>query len=230
MSNQTLIRAQNLCLGYDELVINKANFVFESNDFIFITGKSGSGKSTLLKSLYGALEPLSGQLEVCGSLLSDISNLELLSLRQQIGIIFQDYKLIKEYSIKKNIMLPLVIKGYSKKVCESQANKLLKHVELTFKADKKPDQLSGGEQQRAAMARALAHNPKLLLCDEPTGNLDEYSSDIIWTLLKSARELLKTCVVVVTHRIPTNLKLDYRIFNIDNKQMSEIAPKNEWSR
>ena len=80
------------------------------------------------------------------------------------------------------------------------------------------------------MARALAHNPKLLLCDEPTGNLDEYSSDIIWTLLKSARELLKTCVVVVTHRIPTNLKLDYRIFNIDNKQMSEIAPKNEWSR
>lgn len=230
MSNQILIRAQNLCLGYDELVINKANFAFESNDFIFITGKSGSGKSTLLKSLYGALEPLSGQLEVCGSLLSDISNLELLSLRQQIGIIFQDYKLIKEYSIKKNIMLPLVIKGYSKKVCESQANKLLKHVELTFKADKKPDQLSGGEQQRAAMARALAHNPKLLLCDEPTGNLDEYSSDIIWTLLKSARELLKTCVVVVTHRIPTNLKLDYRIFNIDNKQMSEIAPKNEWSR
>lgn len=218
-----IIQAQNLCLGYDELVINKANFSFENDDFIFITGKSGSGKSTLLKSFYGDLDPLSGRLEVCASLLNGISNLELLKLRQQIGIIFQDYKLIKEYSIKKNIMLPLVIKGYGKKVCESQATKLLKHVELSFKADKRPDQLSGGEQQRAAMARALAHNPKLLLCDEPTGNLDEYSSDIIWTLLKSARELLKTCVVVVTHRIPTNLKLNYRRFNIENGQMNELA-------
>ncbi|WP_119126622.1 ATP-binding cassette domain-containing protein, partial [Klebsiella pneumoniae] len=136
-----------------------------------------------------------------------------------IGIIFQDYKLIQEYSIEKNVMLPLMIKGYSKKICQEQAAKLLKHVNLTFKADKKPDQLSGGEQQRVAMARALAHNPKLLLCDEPTGNLDEYSSDIIWTLLKSARELLGTCVVVVTHRIPSNLRLNYRRFNIENGKM-----------
>lgn len=227
--SSVLIRAQNLSLGYDEydeyhkFIINKANFTLTSDDFVFITGKSGSGKSTLLKSFYGELEPRVGKLEVCGSVLKDISNAELLRLRQQIGIIFQDYKLIKEFTIKKNIMLPLMIKGYPKRVCENQAHKLLKHIELHFKSEYKPDQLSGGEQQRVAMARALAHNPKLLLCDEPTGNLDEYSSDIIWTLLKSAREILKTCVVVVTHRIPTNLRLDYRRFNIENGQMNEIS-------
>ncbi|MBK1972114.1 ABC transporter ATP-binding protein [Campylobacter sp. TTU-622] len=217
-----LIKAQKLSLGYDELVIKEASFAFKDDDFVFITGKSGSGKSTLLKSFYGDLDLLSGQLEICGSSMKKIGNLELLKLRQKIGIIFQDYRLIKEFSVEKNVMLPLMIKGYSKKICQEQATKLLKHVNLTFKADKKPDQLSGGEQQRVAMARALAHNPKLLLCDEPTGNLDEYSSDIIWTLLKSARELLGTCVVVVTHRIPSNLRLNYRRFNIENGKMNEI--------
>ncbi|MDO4674588.1 ABC transporter ATP-binding protein [Campylobacter sp.] len=217
-----LIEAKKMTLGYDELVIREASFGFKNDDFVFITGKSGSGKSTLLKSFYGDLELMSGELEVCGARMKKIGNLELLNLRQRIGIIFQDYKLIQEYSIEKNVMLPLMIKGYSKKVCQEQAAKLLKHVNLTFKADKKPDQLSGGEQQRVAMARALAHNPKLLLCDEPTGNLDEYSSDIIWTLLKSARELLGTCVVVVTHRIPSNLRLNYRRFNIENGKMNEI--------
>lgn len=221
MSN-LMIQAQNLCLGYDEVVIKDATFSFKKDDFVFITGKSGSGKSTLLKSFYGDLEMLSGKLEVCGSNMKKIGNLDLLDLRQRIGIIFQDYKLIQEYTVEKNIMLPLMIKGYSKKVCQEQASKLLNHIELTFKSDKMPDQLSGGEQQRVAMARALAHNPKLLLCDEPTGNLDEYSSDIIWSLLKSAQEYLKTCVVVVTHRIPVNLRLNYRRFNIENGKMNEI--------
>lgn len=224
---ELLIKAENLDLGYEEnpgeIVINKADFEFFSNDFIFITGKSGSGKSTLLKSFYADLEPMGGILQVCGMRLDDISNSQILALRQQLGIIFQDYKLIKEFSIKKNVMLPLLIKGYSKRICESQADKLLKHVKLSFKANKKPDQLSGGEQQRVAMARALAHNPKLLLCDEPTGNLDEYSSDIIWTLLRSARELLNTCVVVVTHRIPgeKELRENCRLFSIENGKMSE---------
>ncbi|MCW1361070.1 ABC transporter ATP-binding protein [Campylobacter sp. US33a] len=217
-----MIRAQNLCLGYDELVIKDANFTFNQEDFIFITGKSGSGKSTLLKSFYGDLDISSGKLEVYENSMKKIGNLELLKLRQKIGIIFQDYKLIQEYSVEKNIMLPLMIKGYSKKICKDQATKLLKHVNLSFKADKMPNQLSGGEQQRVAMARALAHNPKLLLCDEPTGNLDEYSSDIIWTLLKSAKELLGTCIVVVTHRIPSNLRLNYRRFEIENGKINEI--------
>ena len=139
-----LVKAQDLCLGYDEMVIRRVNFTFMDNDFVFITGKSGSGKSTLLKSFYGDLSPLSGSLFVCNESLDDISTQNLLDLRQRLGIIFQDYKLIKEYSIAKNVMLPLMIKGYSKKICEEQTAKLLKHVELSFKADKMPAQLSGG--------------------------------------------------------------------------------------
>lgn len=217
-----IIKANKLTLGYDEVVIKEASFSFKKDDFVFITGKSGSGKSTLLKSFYGDLELLDGSLEVCGAYMKNIKTNNLLELRQRMGIIFQDYKLIQEYTIEKNVMLPLMIKGYSKKICKEQATKLLKHVNLTFKANKLPNQLSGGEQQRVAMARALAHNPKILLCDEPTGNLDEYSSDIIWTLLKSAKELLGTCVVAVTHRIPSNLRLNYRRFNIENGIMNEI--------
>jgi len=120
-------------------------------------------------------------------------------------------------------MLPLMIKGYTQSVCKEQANKLLKHVNLLLKADKFPPQLSGGEQQRVAMARALAHNPRLLICDEPTGNLDEYSSDVIWSLLRSAKEVLGTCVIVVTHKIPNVLRIPYRHFSIENGEMHEIA-------
>ena len=94
---------------------------------------------------------------------------------------------------------------------------------MLHKADKYPMELSGGEQQRVAMARALAHNPNLLLCDEPTGNLDEYSSDVIWSLLKSAREFLGTSVVVVTHHIPSTLSIPYRHFVIENGGVHEIA-------
>lgn len=219
----SIVQAQKLSLGYDEIVIKDANFSFLANDFVFITGKSGSGKSTLLKSFYGALQPLHGKLNICDTSLKNIKNSELLRLRQKIGVIFQDYKLISEFNIEKNIMLPLLIKGYSKKVCKIQANKLLKHVNLVFKANKYPNQLSGGEQQRIALARALAHNPRLLLCDEPTGNLDDYSSDLIWTLLKSVHERLKTCIVVVTHKIPSNIKMNYRLFDIRNGKMNEIV-------
>ena len=119
-------------------------------------------------------------------------------------------------------MLPLIIKGYNQSVCKKQAAKLLNHVNLLHKSDRFPLELSGGEQQRVAMARALAHNPQLLLCDEPTGSLDDYSSEVIWMLLRSAREALGTCVVVVTHKIPAGLRMHYRHFELSNGEVNEI--------
>jgi cell division transport system ATP-binding protein len=220
-----VIIAKDLSLSYssDETIINEANFDINSGSFVFITGASGSGKSTLLKSLYGALKPKNGSLVVGGVELNNVRKSKLNFLRRHIGIVFQDYKLIKEWNIVKNIMLPLLINGYVKSVAESQVDKLLKHVRLNHQAEKFPLELSGGEQQRAAMARALAHNPIMILADEPTGNLDDYSANLIWKLLEGANEQLKTTVIVVTHHIPQNLNVDYRHFHIEYGSIHEVS-------
>ncbi|WP_324172738.1 ABC transporter ATP-binding protein [Sulfurimonas sp.] len=219
-----VIIAQDMSLSYSnsETIINKANFSINSSDFIFITGASGSGKSTLLKSLYGALKPMQGSLIVGGVELNGVSISKLNFLRRHIGIVFQDYKLVKEWTIEKNIMLPLLINGYEKDVTQNQVNSLLKHVRLKHQAGKYPLELSGGEQQRVAMARALAHNPILILADEPTGNLDDYSSQLIWNLLEGANEQLKTTVIVVTHNIPQTMNVEYKHYHIEYGSINEV--------
>ena len=220
-----VIYAENLTLSYgrDEPIITEANMKINPNEFVFITGKSGSGKSTILKSMYGELTPKKGVLDVCGVNIKNISNSKLNLLRRYLGIVFQDYRLINDWTVEKNVMLPLMIGGFSKGVCVKQAQKLLKHVKLLHKADKYPLELSGGEQQRVAMARALAHNPVIILADEPTGNLDEYSSEVIWYLLKNAKEHLGTTVVVVTHHIPSTLGIDYKHFFLESGVVYEVS-------
>ncbi len=220
-----VIVAKDLSLAYSssETIINKANFSINSGNFVFITGASGSGKSTLLKSLYGALKPKNGSLVVGGVEIRGVSRSRLNFLRRHIGIVFQDYKLVKEWTIDKNIMLPLLINGYVKSVANNQVDKLLKHVRLNHQSGKFPMELSGGEQQRVAMARALAHNPVLILADEPTGNLDEYSSQLIWNLLEGANTQLNTTVIVVTHNIPKTLNVDYKHFHIEYGSIHEVC-------
>ncbi|MDK9692799.1 MAG: ABC transporter ATP-binding protein [Sulfurimonas sp.] len=220
-----VIVAQELSLAYSnsEIIINKASFSINSGEFVFITGASGSGKSTLLKSLFGALKPKQGSLVVGGVELHGASRSKLNLLRRHIGIVFQDYKLVKEWTIEKNIMLPLLINGYVNSVAQNQVDKLLKHVRLNHQIGKYPLELSGGEQQRVAMARALAHNPILILADEPTGNLDDYSSQLIWNLLEGANNQLKTTVIVVTHHIPKTLNVAYKHFHIEYGSINEIC-------
>lgn len=220
-----VIDVNNLTLSYkdNETIINKCSFEIKAGEFVFITGASGSGKSTLLKSLYGALEPKQGELSVGGVQLNSISRKKLGFLRRHIGIVFQDYKLIKEWTIEKNVMLPLIISGYPKDISEAQVQKLLTHVKLNHQFGKYPFELSGGEQQRVAMARALAHNPIIILADEPTGNLDDYSSQVIWNLLEGACTQLKTTIVVVTHHIPETMKIDYKHLHIEHGSIYEVS-------
>jgi len=219
-----VISAENLTLSYsdNEVIINKASFSVQTGSFVFITGASGSGKSTLLKSLYGSLKAKSGSLIVGGVELKGVSTSKLNLLRRHIGIVFQDYKLVKEWTIERNIMLPLVINGYDRTVTNNQVESLLKHVRLNHQVGKYPKELSGGEQQRVAMARALSHNPILILADEPTGNLDDYSSELIWNLLEGATTQLKTTVIVVTHHIPAIMKINYQHFHIENGSINEV--------
>lgn len=221
----SVIVSKDLTLAYnnDETILNRCNIDIKSGEFIFITGASGSGKSTLLKSMYGALPIQSGALNVAGVSMPHIKNKKLNFLRRHIGIVFQDYKLINEWDIEKNVMLPLIIAGYAKDICDTQVQKLLAHVKLSHQVGKLPLELSGGEQQRVAMARALAHNPILILADEPTGNLDDYSASLIWNLLQGSNEQLRTTVVVVTHHIPETFGVAYRHLHIESGSIYEIS-------
>jgi len=223
MSN--VIQASNLTLAYDDgekEIIKDANFSIKKGEFVFITGPSGSGKSTLLKSLYGQLKPSAGSLVVGGNDLSNIRRKKLQELRTHMGIIFQDYKLVNEWTVSKNVVLPLMIAGYSSEIQETQARRLLKHVKLSEYGDRYPLELSGGEQQRVGVARALSKNPVVILADEPTGNLDDYSSNVIWDLMENACQQLDTTVLVVTHKIPTIFSLPYRHFIIESKGVYEV--------
>jgi len=220
-----VILATNLTLSYDnkKMIIENGSFNINSKEFIFISGASGSGKSTLLKALYGEITPLNGVLLVNQIDLSKKSTKKLLKLRKNIGIIFQDYKLIEDYTIEENIMLPLKINGYDNEISLTQANKLLKHVKLTHRAGSYPTQLSGGEQQRVAVARALAHNPSILFADEPTGNLDDYSANVIWKLLRDANEQLGITVIVVTHKPPIDFGMHFRQLSINDGVIYEVS-------
>ncbi len=220
-----IITANGLSLSYEEneQIISDASFSVKKGDFVFITGPSGSGKSTLLKSFYGNLKPQSGSLVIGGLDMKNIKKSKLQELRTHLGIVFQDYRLINEWTVERNVVLPLWIAGYSKEVQATQAKRLLHHVKLTGKEQKYPLELSGGEQQRVGVARALAKNPFLILADEPTGNLDEYSSNVIWDLLENACQQLNTTVVVVTHKIPTVFNISYRHLRIEGGKVYEVC-------
>ncbi len=220
-----MITAKNIYLSYDDnkYVIKKGNFFVKPKEFIFIGGNSGSGKSTLLKSFYGEIPLKHGSLKIDGQEVFGISGQKLRQLRKDIGIIFQDYKLVNEFTIEENIMIPLKINGYSNDICKSQAAKLLSHVKLSHRAGFHPNELSGGEQQRVAVARALAHNPKIIIADEPTGNLDDFSADVVWNLLKGANEQLGITIVVVTHRVPKNLGIKFRQLSIEDGIIYEVS-------
>jgi len=221
MSN--VISASHLTLAYDNKeVIKDATFNIKKGEFIFITGPSGSGKSTLLKALYGQIKASEGNLVVGGIDLASARQSKLQELRTHLGIIFQDYKLVNEWTVAKNVVLPLMIAGYSVDVQNTQAQRLLKHVKLSEHGNKYPLELSGGEQQRVGVARALSKNPVVILADEPTGNLDDYSSNVIWDLMENACQQLETTVLVVTHKIPSIFSLPYRHFIIENKGVYEV--------
>jgi cell division transport system ATP-binding protein len=223
MSN--VITASHISLSYDngeKEVIKDANFTIKKGEFVFITGPSGSGKSTLLKSFYGQLKASEGNLVVGGVDIANASKGKLQELRTHLGIIFQDYKLVNEWTVNKNVVLPLMIAGYPTDIQDVQAKRLLKHVKLSEYGERYPLELSGGEQQRVGVARALSKNPVVILADEPTGNLDEYSSNVIWDLMENACQQLETTVLVVTHKIPSIFSLPYRHFIIENKGVYEV--------
>jgi len=217
------IKASNLTLSYSkhEPIVSNVDFEIKEGEFVFISGVSGSGKSTLIKSFYGVLEPFFGTLEVNGISMKNVKKDDIYDLRKDLGIVFQDYKLIQDMTVGDNVALPLIIQGKSSSEAMEHAKKLLTYVNLIHRMHRYPNEISGGEQQRASLSRALSTNPKMILADEPTGNLDEYSAGIVYDLMVAANQRGRT-VVVVTHHIPDDFPVPYRKFHIKDASMKEI--------
>jgi cell division transport system ATP-binding protein len=174
------------------------NLQVKTGEFLFITGASGSGKSTLLKMLYGAELPTQGEVIVDDINVATLKSYNLSLLRRRIGIVFQDYKLIPQRTVTENITFVLQAQGYTRKEIQRRLEPTLKLVGLVSKADRFPDQLSGGEQQRVSIARAIVGTPPLLLADEPTGNLDPDNS---WQVIEIFQKLnsFGATVIITTH-------------------------------
>jgi len=175
------------------------NLKVESGDFLAILGPSGSGKSTLL-NLIGALDkPSEGKMLIEGVDVSTLSDNQLTDLRRRIGFVFQFFNLIPRFTARQNIELPMSIAGLERSERRRRAEELLENVGLRERMNHKPAELSGGEQQRVAIARALSNNPKFLLMDEPTGNIDSKTADEIMGLIKRLNQEKDVTIIMVTH-------------------------------
>jgi lipoprotein-releasing system ATP-binding protein len=205
MNDNLLLELQNVSFVYGEgesrvSVLENVSFSVHSGQRIALVGRSGSGKSTLMNILAGLLLPDQGSVVWQGTDITRLSDAERVALRRQtIGVVYQFHHLLPEFSAEENVMLPAMLGGQSVTVSKQLAHKLLKQVDLGHRVDHRPGELSGGERQRVAIARALAGNPKVLLMDEPTGNLDEATADQVLSMLVDLSKESQTSLVIVTH-------------------------------
>ncbi|MBN2307249.1 ATP-binding cassette domain-containing protein [Candidatus Peregrinibacteria bacterium] len=194
-----MISFHNVTKKYDShLVLDRVSFSIENNEFVVLTGTSGAGKSTVIALLIGAEKPTSGSVEVDEMHVSEM-DLETLQLyRRKIGVVYQDYKLLEKKTVFENVAFALEVCNESDELVHERVPQVLGKVGLLSFQDKFPDQLSGGEKQRLAIARALVHKPRLIIADEPTGNLDEANVRGIIELLNQLHEEGNT-VLLTTH-------------------------------
>lgn len=181
-------------------ILNNVDLEVKKGKFCYLIGKTGSGKSSLLKTLYGHIPFASGVGNVVGFDLSSLRTSDIPNLRRKLGIVFQDFQLLSDRSVEKNLRFVLEATGWKDKVkIEDRINEVLSSVGMKNKKHKMPHELSGGEQQRIAIARALLNHPQLILADEPTGNLDPETSNEIMALLKRVAMENEAAVVMATH-------------------------------
>lgn len=175
------------------------NLTIKKGDFIFVIGHTACGKSTLIKMLYREEKPTKGEVLVGGINVAKLKNSKVYKLRRKIGIVFQDYKLLPKLTVYENVAFVLESYGYASDEIKPKVIEALKRVGLKEKLRSFPKELSGGEQQRVCIARAIVNNPKVLVCDEPTGNLDPDTSKEIMELIDSINKDLGTTVIMATH-------------------------------
>ncbi len=194
-----MIRLRSLEKSYDQRrILRRVDLQIEAGEFVFLTGPSGAGKTTLLRMLYAAERPTKGEVWVAGDRVDTMTSRQLPFLRRKIGVIFQDFKLLKRKSVLENLVFVLRFHGLTPKEAHRRGYLALKRLGLQHRQSATPESLSGGEQQRVAIARALAYQPRLILADEPTGNLDADLAAELLSLLCDINYQGAT-VVVATH-------------------------------
>jgi cell division transport system ATP-binding protein len=194
-----------------------------SGDFVFITGASGSGKSTLIKLILNQIKPSSGDILIDGKALNHLKDKnEIDKIRRKIGVVFQDYQLINDLTIEENIALSLDIVGYPSGKTPSRIDEVVKMVKLQHRHFLFPSQLSGGELQRACLARALSIEPEVILADEPTGNLDTANAWNLVKILQDINKKYKTTIIMTTHNTDIVESLDKKIIKLDKDEHENI--------
>ncbi len=217
-----MIQLYNVCKSYskDGSALEDVNLKIPKGDFVYITGPSGAGKSTLLKLLYVAERPTRGQILINGQNITRMGVAKVPYLRRQLGIVFQDFKLIQSRTIFENVAFPLEVRGRKRYEVSKKVYHMLKSVGLEHKLTKHPLELSGGEQQRVAIARALVMDPLVLLADEPTGNLDPEVTLDIMDLFKGANAR-GTTVLLATHDRELIRRFPRRQIYLENGRLTE---------
>lgn len=217
-----IVRYQNVELHRKELIVLKdVNFSLESGEFVYLLGKVGSGKSSLMKSMYAEIPLSNGNANVLGYDLRNIHRRDIPMLRRQIGIVFQDFQLLTDRDVYENLKFVLNATGWRNKMeIDKRIGEVLTEVGMLNKSYKMPHELSGGEQQRIVIARALLNHPRLILADEPTGNLDPVTGEQIVGRLQSIAKS-GTAVVMATHNIAMVQQFPGRIVRCERKRLIE---------
>ena len=222
MSGNSVIQLQNVDIYQQKhLILSRVNLRIDKGDFIFLIGQTGSGKSTLMKVLYGDLHIASGEGFVSGFDLKKLSQRDIPFLRRKLGIVFQDFQLLTDRTIEQNLQFVMKATGWKdKNLINERIKDVLEKVGLRSKIKKMPHEISGGEQQRVVIARALLNDPEIILADEPTGNLDPATSEGIVLLLKEISRS-GTAVIMATHDYHIIRTFPSRIIKCDNGMVHE---------
>lgn len=226
-----LIRIKDVTKQYKNGVtaIYDLNLKIKKGDFVFIIGGTGCGKSTLIKMLYREEKPSHGQIIVGGLNVAKLRNSKVYKLRRKLGIVFQDYRLLPKATVYENVAFALEVIGAKKEEINRKVLKALELVGLKSKVRNYPDQLSGGEQQRVAIARAIVNEPKLLLCDEPTGNLDPEKSMEIMKVLDEINKTMGTTIVMATHDKDIVNKMKKRVITLKDGRLVSDQEKGKYN-